>query len=137
MLICWVATVSFVVQGSMKPVVDCLLTLRAKSLQNALGDTNSNSASPRGNSPISFHSSPPFGDQRKVSSESRFQRVLSSPVMTGPVNFNQLILSLLYVCPCVHMDYGDNEIQFPKRGDMLRRKLIYSFCNLNSLSNVV
>lgn len=35
------------------------------------------------------------------------------------------------------MNYGDNEIQFPKRGDMLRRKLIYSFCNLNSLSNVV
>jgi hypothetical protein len=88
----------------MKPVVDCLLILRAKTLSNSLGDTvsstNSNASSPRGFAASSFHYSPPSSvtDQRKVSTEStRFQGVMSSPLMAGPVNFIKLILSLLYV----------------------------------------
>jgi hypothetical protein len=87
----------------MKPVVDCLLILRAKTLTNSLGDTvsstNSNASSPRGFAASSFHYSPPSSvtDQRKVSTESRFQGVMSSPLMAGPVNFIKLILSLLYV----------------------------------------
>jgi len=81
----------------MKAVVDCLLTLREKSLQNALGDnisvTNSNIVSPHGNTPLSFHCSPTFGgEQRKIAAGSMLQRVKSSPVMAGPVNFIQLRL---------------------------------------------
>ncbi|WJX48360.1 hypothetical protein P8452_34937 [Trifolium repens] len=74
-------------KGSMKPVVDCLLILRAKTLTNSLGDTvsstNSNASSPRGFAASSFHYSPPSSvtDQRKVSTESRFQGVMSSPLM--------------------------------------------------------
>ncbi|KHN16578.1 Kinesin-4 [Glycine soja] len=73
-------------KGSMKAVVDCLLTLREKSLQNALGDnisvTNSNIVSPHGNTPLSFHCSPTFGgEQRKIAAGSMLQRVKSSPVM--------------------------------------------------------
>nr|XP_027193131.1 kinesin-like protein KIN-14K isoform X2 [Cicer arietinum] len=77
-------------KGSMKPVVDCLLILRAKSLQHSLGDnvsvTNCNSSSPRGFAPSSFHySPPPFGvDRTKGLPESRFHRVKSSPLMTEP-----------------------------------------------------
>lgn len=72
----------------MKPVVDCLLTLRARSLQNALADNICVSPRSRGSSPSSNPYSPPSfgGDQRK---ESRFQRLLSSPVMAGLVNFIQ------------------------------------------------
>ncbi|XP_057415829.1 kinesin-like protein KIN-14C isoform X3 [Lotus japonicus] len=70
-------------KGSMKPVVDCLLTLRARSLQNALADNICVSPRSRGSSPSSNPYSPPSfgGDQRK---ESRFQRLLSSPVMAEP-----------------------------------------------------
>ncbi|KAF1859399.1 hypothetical protein Lal_00009983 [Lupinus albus] len=66
-------------KGNMKSVVDCLLTLRAKSLQNALGDniTNSNAVRPLGNMSSNVH----FTDQRKVSSETTSQRVVRSPVM--------------------------------------------------------
>lgn len=86
----------------MKPVVDCLLILRIKSLMNSLGDnvssTSSTASSPRGYAASSFHYSPPFSvDQRKASSESRFHRVMSNPVMAGPVNFIKHILFLLYV----------------------------------------
>lgn len=67
----------------MKAVVDCLLSLRAKSLQNAFGDnistTNSNGASPRGNAPSNVPHSP--------SSESKYQRVLSSPYLGGLLTF--------------------------------------------------
>ncbi|XP_029128147.1 kinesin-like protein KIN-14D isoform X4 [Cajanus cajan] len=73
-------------KGSMKAVVDCLLTLRAKSLRNALGDnisvTNSNTVSPRVNIPPNFHHSPSFsGDQKKSLAGSKLQRVMSTPVM--------------------------------------------------------
>ncbi|XP_027343227.1 kinesin-like protein KIN-14K [Abrus precatorius] len=72
-------------KGSMKAVVDCLLTLRAKSLQNALADNNhSNSSSPGGNSPFTFPCSPPFnGQPRRVSAGSKLQRVFSSPLVAA------------------------------------------------------
>ncbi|KAL1318554.1 kinesin-like protein KIN-14C [Arachis hypogaea] len=69
-------------KGHMKSVVDCLLTLRAKSLQNAWGDNISMT-----NSKVrSIMSSPSShgGDQRKNPSESKFQSVLRSPVMAEP-----------------------------------------------------
>ncbi|KAH1135955.1 hypothetical protein GYH30_013582 [Glycine max] len=73
-------------KGSMKAVVDCLLTLREKSLQNALGDnisvTNSNTVSPHGNAPFNFHCSPTFGgEQRKIAAGSMLQRVNSTPII--------------------------------------------------------
>ncbi|XP_058757794.1 kinesin-like protein KIN-14C isoform X1 [Vicia villosa] len=76
-------------KGSMKPVVDCLLILRIKSLMNSLGDnvssTSSTASSPRGYAASSFHYSPPFSvDQRKALADSRFHRVMSSPVMAEP-----------------------------------------------------
>jgi len=77
----------------MKTVLDCLLTLREKSLQNALGDnisvTNSITASPRVNSPFHYHSSQTFGgEQKKIPFASKLQRVMSSPLMAGRVNLN-------------------------------------------------
>ncbi|CAK8579573.1 unnamed protein product [Lathyrus sativus] len=73
-------------KGSMKPVVDCLLILRVKSLMNSLGEnvssTSSTASSPRGYAASSFHYSPPFSvDKRRASSESRFHGVMSSPTM--------------------------------------------------------
>ncbi|CAL0332543.1 unnamed protein product [Lupinus luteus] len=66
-------------KGNMKSVVDCLLTLRAKSLQNGWVDniTNSSAVRPLGNVSSNVH----FTDQRKVSSETTFQRIVRSPVM--------------------------------------------------------
>ncbi|OIW08892.1 hypothetical protein TanjilG_05867 [Lupinus angustifolius] len=66
-------------KGNMKSVVDCLLTLRAKSLQNAWGDngTSSSVVRPLRNVSSNVH----FTDQRKVSSETTFQRIVRSPVM--------------------------------------------------------
>ncbi|CAI8619846.1 unnamed protein product [Vicia faba] len=76
-------------KGSMKPVVDCLLILRIKSLMNTLGEnvssTSSTASSPRGYAASSFHYSPPFSvDKRRASSESRFHHIMSSPVMAEP-----------------------------------------------------
>ncbi|KAI4355983.1 hypothetical protein L6164_000037 [Bauhinia variegata] len=75
-------------KGSMKAVVDCLLTLRAKGLQNSLVDKNSKSnvksRSPRSPSSGVFYSPSSKEDQRKVSFESKSQRVLRSPVMAEP-----------------------------------------------------
>ncbi|CAL5215174.1 unnamed protein product [Lathyrus oleraceus] len=76
-------------KGSMKPVVDCLLILRIKSLMNSLGEnassTSSTASSPRGYAASSFHYSPPFSvDKRRASTESRFHHVLSSPNMAEP-----------------------------------------------------
>ncbi|KAK7320028.1 hypothetical protein RJT34_04757 [Clitoria ternatea] len=67
-------------KGSMKAVVDCLLTLRAKSLQNALGD-GFNTASPR-----NVHGSPTVRlEPRRGSFGSRLQNVLSSgSIKAGP-----------------------------------------------------
>ncbi|KAI4353565.1 hypothetical protein L6164_002504 [Bauhinia variegata] len=77
-------------KGSIKVVVDCLLTLRAKSLQNCLVDkistSSSKSESPRSPSRI-FCSSPskePKEDQKKLSFASKFQRVLRGPVTSEP-----------------------------------------------------
>ncbi|CAJ1936898.1 unnamed protein product [Sphenostylis stenocarpa] len=76
-------------KGSMKAVVDCLLTLREKSLQNALGDyfsvINSITVSPRVISPFHSHCSPAFGgEQKKTPVGSKLQRVLSSSLIPGP-----------------------------------------------------
>ncbi|KAK7369979.1 hypothetical protein VNO80_12028 [Phaseolus coccineus] len=81
-------------KGSMKAVVDGLLTLREKSLQNALVDNNisvthSITMSPRVNSPFHYHCSQTFGgEQKKIPVASKLQRVMSTPVMAGPVNLN-------------------------------------------------
>jgi len=117
----------------MKPVVDCLLILRAKSLTNSLGDntslSNSNASSPRGYGPSSFHSSPLFGvDSRKLTSESRFQRVMSSSSpMAGPVNFIKLTPFFLYVL-VVHKEktyLGCMQFEFPKQCYLESSNLYY------------
>ncbi|KAJ7970378.1 Kinesin-like protein [Quillaja saponaria] len=76
-------------KGSMKAVMDCLLTLRAQSLQNAVGGnfskTSSKSDSPHGDSSPHGPFSPLSGEEkRKVLSESKCQRVLRSPMMSEP-----------------------------------------------------
>jgi len=77
----------------MKAVVECLLTLREKSLQHAFGDNispqNFITVSPRVNSPFHYHCSTTFGgDQKKFSVLSKLQRVMSSPSVPGSVNLN-------------------------------------------------
>ncbi|XP_021810864.1 kinesin-like protein KIN-14K isoform X2 [Prunus avium] len=76
-----------VMQGSMKTVTDCLLTLKAQFMPNVMGDgfsitsptTKSDNQSTRGLlSPLSVE------ERRKVFSESKFQRALRSPVMSEP-----------------------------------------------------
>ncbi|KAK7358285.1 hypothetical protein VNO77_00212 [Canavalia gladiata] len=80
-------------KGSMKAVVDCLLTLRAKSLQNALGD-NSNTPSSRVSTSSNFQCSTLGGEQRRVASDSKLQRVFSSP--TSSLKFLEQTSSLLH-----------------------------------------
>ncbi|MED6148047.1 hypothetical protein PIB30_049508 [Stylosanthes scabra] len=68
-------------KGSMRPVVDCLLSLRAKSLQNAYGDnssstTNSKVASPHGITVPSLPFPPPSEMTIK------HHRSMSSPFLT-------------------------------------------------------
>jgi len=89
----------------MKAVVDGLLTLREKSLQNALVDNNTSvthsiTMSPRVNSPFHYHCSQSFGrEQKKIPVASKFQRVMSTPVMAGPVNLNSdSVLCLSIMC---------------------------------------
>ncbi|GAY53420.1 hypothetical protein CUMW_149120, partial [Citrus unshiu] len=76
-------------KGSMKPVINCLLNLRAEYITG--GDirpltsiiTKSGSRQGDVSSPASL--SPLFGEERrKVSSDSQFQRGLRSPVMSEP-----------------------------------------------------
>lgn len=75
-------------QGSMKTVVDCLLTLRTQYSPTVVGDNNSFTCS-KPESPhddASPHAcfSPLSGEERrKVLSESKFQRALRSPIMSG------------------------------------------------------
>ncbi|KAI4347182.1 hypothetical protein L6164_008017 [Bauhinia variegata] len=72
--------------GSMKAVVDCLLKLRAKSLQNSFRDsisiTNLRSSSPRSSSSLVYFSPPSRDHRRKISSSSEcnYQHVFSSPI---------------------------------------------------------
>ncbi|KAG2411041.1 Kinesin-like protein [Vigna angularis] len=70
-------------KGSMKAVVECLLTLRKKSLQHGFGDNlpSSITVSPRVNSPFHHHhcSTTFGGEQKKFSISSKLQRVMSSP----------------------------------------------------------
>lgn len=76
----------------MKAVVECLLTLRKKSLQHAFGDNlpSSITVSPRVNSPFHHHhcSTTFGGEQKKFSTSSKLQRVMSSPSVQGSVNLN-------------------------------------------------
>ncbi|PON94501.1 Kinesin-like protein [Trema orientale] len=69
-------------KGSMKNVIDCLLTLKAWFI----GENYSiNNASPKSESPQGGYSSPLSGEEkRKVLSESKFQRTLKSPVLSEP-----------------------------------------------------
>ncbi|RDY11103.1 Kinesin-like protein KIN-14O, partial [Mucuna pruriens] len=92
-------------KGSMKVVVDCLLILRAKSLQNALGD---NTVSPHGNAPSNIHYSPTCGG-----AGSKLQRVMSTPVMPGPVNFIQLRLPFV----CVYNTHNFLNMSFVKSAE--------------------
>ncbi|KAH7549327.1 hypothetical protein JRO89_XS13G0015100 [Xanthoceras sorbifolium] len=73
-------------KGSMKPVLDCLLTLRGEStpMRDKFSNSNSvtKSGSPRGDA---SKNSPLFGEEkRKVLPESQFQRTLRSTVMPDP-----------------------------------------------------
>lgn len=86
-------------QGSMKTVTDCLLTLKAQFMPNVMGDgfsitsptTKSDNQSTRGLlSPLSVE------ERRKVFSESKFQRALRSPVMSGMVNSLVQIISVVH-----------------------------------------
>lgn len=72
----------------MKPVINCLLNLRAEYITG--GDTRSltsiitKSGSRQGDASSPGSLSPLFGEERrKVSSDSQFQRALRSPVMSG------------------------------------------------------
>ena len=71
-------------QGSMKTVIDCLLTLRAQYKPTIT--TKSKSGSPRGN-----------GSPRGQFSESKLQRTMRSPIMSGKI---VLSLSLFPLCMC-------------------------------------
>lgn len=68
----------------MKTVIDCLLTLRAQYKPTIT--TKSKSGSPRGN-----------GSPRGQYSESKLQRTMRSPIMSGKI---VLSLSLFPLCMC-------------------------------------
>lgn len=79
-------------QGSMKTVVDCLLALRAEYSPTVAGDNNSlmgstaKPESPHGEASANACISPLSGEERrKVLSESKFQRALRSPIMSGRI----------------------------------------------------
>ncbi|XP_075663168.1 kinesin-like protein KIN-14C [Castanea sativa] len=70
-------------KGSMKTVIDCLLTLRAQ--YKPIISTKSKSGSPRGNLSPRGQFSPLTGEDRfKAVSESKLQRTLRSPIMSEP-----------------------------------------------------
>lgn len=77
-----------ILQGSMKPVINCLLTLRAEFITGGdnipMNSMITKSGSRHGDASSHGHLSPLFGEERrKVSSESQLQRHLHSPVMSG------------------------------------------------------
>lgn len=74
----------------MKNVIDCLLTLRSRPMPNLVADglsvfsPTANSDSPRRDlSSRGFCSPLSVEERQKVLSESKFQRALRSPVMSG------------------------------------------------------
>jgi hypothetical protein len=92
-------------QGSMRTVIDCLLALRARFMPNAVGDNFSlaslktKSRSPRGDASSRGQLSPLYGDERwKVVSDSKFQRVLRTPIMSGIV-----VALALFLCARMHV----------------------------------
>ncbi|XP_060169099.1 kinesin-like protein KIN-14C [Lycium barbarum] len=71
-------------KGSMKIVVECLLTLRAEFTPN-VGGYGSTTPLSRKQELSSTHSSPSSTEgRRKIGSDSKFQRALRSPVMAEP-----------------------------------------------------
>lgn len=99
----------------MKTVIECLLTLRAQFMPNILGDNSpatspkSKPGSPLGISSLRGQFSPLSGEERrKVVGDSKFQRTLRSPVMSGKV------LSppppLLCVCDCVYICFKISQL---------------------------
>ncbi|XP_035541871.1 kinesin-like protein KIN-14K isoform X2 [Juglans regia] len=76
-------------KGSMKTVIDCLVTLRARFIPNVVGDGFSptsliaKSGSPRGDAISQGYFSPLSGEERqKVVTDSKFQRTLRTPVIS-------------------------------------------------------
>uniref|UniRef100_A0A7N0TKR0 Kinesin-like protein n=1 Tax=Kalanchoe fedtschenkoi TaxID=63787 RepID=A0A7N0TKR0_KALFE len=69
--------VSDLEKGSMKPVLDCLSTLRAQFMPIVGGDAVARYGNKASNSP-----SPTLEDRRKSLSESSFQRALRNPVLS-------------------------------------------------------
>jgi hypothetical protein len=92
----------------MKTVIECLLTLRAQFMPNILGDNSpatspkSKPGSPLGISSLRGQFSPLSGEERrKVVGDSKFQRTLRSPVMSGKVlSLPPPPTPLLCVCVC-------------------------------------
>ncbi|KAK7291434.1 hypothetical protein RIF29_06571 [Crotalaria pallida] len=109
-------------KGNMKSVVDCLLTLRAKSLQNAWGDNNSIANSkvvrPLGNATSSVH----FTDQKKILPESKFQRLVRGPFMPGTNAPTQSLLSVVNGILEESVERRNGEI--PQRVACLLRKVV-------------
>ncbi|KAJ8560599.1 hypothetical protein K7X08_022459 [Anisodus acutangulus] len=71
-------------KGSMKIVVECLLTLRAEFMSD-VGGYGSTTPLSRKQELSSTHSSPSSTEgRRKIGSDSKFQRALRSPVMAEP-----------------------------------------------------
>ncbi|KAL5564750.1 hypothetical protein UlMin_027914, partial [Ulmus minor] len=74
-------------KGSLKTVIDCLLTLKAQFIPTTTGDNCFITSSvPKSESPRGTRVYSPFSgeEKRKVLSESKFQRVLQSPVLSEP-----------------------------------------------------
>ena len=97
--------VDFMLQGSMKTVLECILTLKAHSIPNVCGNnfpfsssfSKSGNISPQVDDPL--RGPTPCGEDRQKSfSESKFQRALRSPVKSGMVFFvlySSMCLSVL------------------------------------------
>lgn len=83
-------------QGSMKTVIDCLLALRARFMPSVVGDNFSLT------SLITKSGSPLGEERRKVVPESKFQRVLRAPVVSGIVVALPLFLCVR-MCTCVEL----------------------------------
>lgn len=89
----------------MRTVIDCLLALRTRFMPNVVGDNFSlsslmtKSRSPREDASSRGHLSPLSGEERwKVVSDSKFQRVLHTPIMSGIV-----VALALFLCACARV----------------------------------
>ena len=74
----------------MKNVIDCLLTLKARFIRDSF---SINTSSPKSEGPRDGCYSPLSGEEkRKVLIESKFQRTLKSPVLSGLVLSHILVV---------------------------------------------